>query len=167
MDTTQPAITVYYLEMRDCDALKPKVAPAGFDVSIVDPPAPDLNRQFYESVGGAWDWTDRLAWSSDEWRAYADRPTLQTWIARMEDQEAGYFELELQEGGNVQLTYFGLLPAFIGRGLGGPLLTAAIQCAWAATNTQRVWLHTCTKDHQHALANYERRGFELYRMKTV
>ena len=40
---------------------------------------------------------------------------------------AGYFELEAQERGNVEIAYFGLLPRFIGRGLGGALLTATVE----------------------------------------
>jgi GNAT superfamily N-acetyltransferase len=59
--------------------------------------------------------------------------------------------------------YFGLLPEFIGMGLGGILLTAAVECAWREPNTTRVWLHTCSNDHKHALANYLKRGFQLFK----
>jgi GNAT superfamily N-acetyltransferase len=65
----------------------------------------------------------------------------------------------------VEIVYFGLLPRFVGRGLGGQLLTAAVQRAWQRT-TVRVWLHTCTLDHPRAVANYLARGFRLYMEKT-
>lgn len=77
---------------------------------------------------------------------------------------AGYFELEFQDG-NVEIACFGLLPRFIGLGLGGHLLTEAISRAWQMEAT-RVWVHTCTLDHPNALANYQARGLRIYREET-
>jgi GNAT superfamily N-acetyltransferase len=68
----------------------------------------------------------------------------------------------LQEGGQVELAYFGLLPSFIGRGLGTELLAAAIDRAWQL-RPGRVWVHTCTLDHPRALQTYQSRGFEIYK----
>jgi len=73
---------------------------------------------------------------------------------------AGYFELE-RDGDAVEIVSFGLLPAFIGRGLGKRLLDAAARRAWAL-GPQRVWVHTCSLDGPAALANYRGRGFEIY-----
>ena len=44
---------------------------------------------------------------------------------------AGYYELRRDTEGGVEIAYFGLLPEFIGRGLGGALLTSAIEEAWS------------------------------------
>ena len=30
---------------------------------------------------------------------------------------------------------------------------------------QRVWVHTCSLDHPHALANYQARGFRIFRVE--
>ena len=57
---------------------------------------------------------------------------------------------------------FELLPDFIGRGWGKHLLTRAVLSAWES-GTHRVWLHTCTLDHQAALPNYLKRGFRPVR----
>jgi GNAT superfamily N-acetyltransferase len=163
MSTEHKSTIIYYLEMLDPQDLCPSEAPEGFDVSMVRPPSPALNRRFYEAVGQPWEWTDRLVWSDDDWRRYVLRPVLQTWVGRYRGQSMGYFELETQAEGNVEIVYFGLLPEFVGRGLGGPLLTAAVERAWGSASVRRVWLHTCTKDHPAALKNYQRRGFEIYR----
>jgi GNAT superfamily N-acetyltransferase len=64
------------------------------------------------------------------------------------------------------LSYFGLLPPFLGQGIGGALLTAAIERAWAM-DARRVWVHTCTLDHPAALRNYQARGFRLYDEKQT
>jgi GNAT superfamily N-acetyltransferase len=165
MPNTPDATTIYYLEMLDPQALLPKEAPDGFDVSRVDPPSPSLNRWFYETVGKDWGWTDRLVWSDDDWHRYVHRPVLQTWVGKHHGQTAGYFELECQSGDNVELIYFGLLPGFTDRGLGGPFLATAVERAWQIPRVKRVWVHTCTHDHPAALSNYERRGFTMYKQE--
>ena len=65
----------------------------------------------------------------------------------------------------MEIAYFGLLPQFVGRGLGGALLTATIERAWQL-KPRRVWVHTCTLDHPSALANYQARGFRIYKHET-
>ncbi|MDX1681831.1 MAG: GNAT family N-acetyltransferase [Phycisphaeraceae bacterium] len=157
--------TIYHLEMIDREAFSPQPAPVGFEVTAVDPPDPDFNRRFYREVGEAWQWTDRREWSDDQWHDYVYRDALKTWVGRQAGEPAGYFELESQADGDVEIVYFGLLPAFIGRGLGGPLLSAAVESAWNLPDTRRVWVHTCTDDHPHALENYRRRGFEVFKIE--
>ena len=166
MTDTRQMVTVTYLQMLDPAALRPKPSPPGFEVAMVDPPEPGVNRRLYEKAGEPWQWTERLTWSSQQWTQYAEHPALHTWVASLAGQEAGYFELESQAEGNVQIMYFGMVPEFIGRGLGGAMLTAAIQSAWAIPGARRVWLHTCTKDHASALPNYRKRGFEVYKTET-
>jgi GNAT superfamily N-acetyltransferase len=80
----------------------------------------------------------------------------------MNGSPAGYFELARGDDDEVQIAYFGLTPPFIGRGLGGVLLTQAIREAWHWDAT-RVWVHTCNLDHPGALANYQARGMRIYR----
>jgi GNAT superfamily N-acetyltransferase len=66
----------------------------------------------------------------------------------------------------VEIVYFGLLPRFIGRGLGGPLLSRAVERGFER-GASRVWVHTCSLDHPRALAAYRARGFRLFRTETV
>jgi ribosomal protein S18 acetylase RimI-like enzyme len=131
----------------------------------VAPPMPELNRFFYATVGGDWHWTDRLPWTRQQWLDYLNRPEFETWMLTAGGIPAGYFELEKQPGESVEVAYFGLLPRFIGGGLGGHLLTCAIERGFALGG-RRVWLHTCTLDHPQALANYQARGFRLFKEET-
>ncbi len=84
---------------------------------------------------------------------------------------AGYVELDRRRAGEVEIAYFGLTPAFIGRGLGRYLMAAALHAAWGHAardqTVMRVWLHTCTEDHAGALAFYRRAGFGIYRSDTI
>ncbi|HEX4959831.1 MAG TPA: GNAT family N-acetyltransferase [Thermoanaerobaculia bacterium] len=157
-------VQISYLEMLSAGDLRPSPLPAGFEVRQARIPAPELNRFFYAAVGRDWHWTDRLEWTEADWLAYLDRPELETWIGYAEGTPAGYFELERQDAGDVELKYFGLLPRFLGRGLGGALLTTAAERAWSL-GASRLWLHTNTLDSPAALQNYLARGFRVFRVE--
>lgn len=156
-------VVTSYLEMTDPNDLKPaKPGQVEMDVRQAVIPSPELNRFLYTAVGGDWYWIERLGWSYDRWLAWLDRPELETWVGYVSGTPAGYFELEHLPDTGVEIVYFGLLPRFVGQGLGGALLTAAVEKAWRL-HPKRVWLHTCTLDHPRAVANYQARGFRLYK----
>ena len=158
-------MSTYYLHMTEPAQLRPaRKRVAGFEVVRCQVPCVAVNRFFYQEVGKGWRWTFRLPWTEAEWQAYVERPGLETWIGSERGTPAGYFELARQEGDQVEVASFGVLPQFIGRGLGGLLLTAALERAWEE-GTRRVWLHTCSWDHPHALANYQARGLEVYKTR--
>jgi GNAT superfamily N-acetyltransferase len=155
-------VTTWHLEQRSPDELRPAPAPPGVSLVQVEIPSPEFSRFLYGAVGNDWWWYSRLSWNRAQWMAYLDRPELETWVAYERGTPAGYFELERQAGGDVEVVYFGLLPHAIGRGIGGWMLTRALEQGWAMDGTSRVWLHTCTLDGPHARANYEARGLKLF-----
>ena len=106
-----------------------------------------------------------MSWSYQQWLDYLDRPELETWVGYVEGTPAGYFELERQPENQVEIAYFGLLPQFIGNGLGGRLLTCSVERAWKM-GAARVWVHTCTLDGPAALSNYRARGFRIFKEET-
>ena len=124
---------------------------------------PAFNRWLYETVGRDWNWTERLVWSNQQWADYASRAELETWVGYCSGTPVGYFELEQQDN-EIEIVSFGLLPPFIGQGIGGWLLSRAVERAWER-DAARVWLHTCSDDHPNALANYQKRGFRVFRVK--
>jgi GNAT superfamily N-acetyltransferase len=167
-------ITTWYLEQTDPADLCAAGPPAlPVEVTRVELPSPELNRFLYTAVGGDWFWLDRLTWSWQRWHDWLDRPGVETWLASVRGSPVGYVELDGHRDGEVELAYFGLLPSFIGQGIGGHLLTVALRRAWSLAErwpgrepTRRVWLHTCTFDGPAALANYQARGLRLCRMET-
>lgn len=159
-------VTIAYLEMTAPTDLEPKRSSRpDLVLARVDPPMPELNRFFYTAVGGDWYWIDRLPWTYRAWQEYLSRPGLETWVLSAAGVPAGYFELDAQPSGDTEIAYFGLLPRFIGGGLGAHLLTAAVERAWQQ-GARRVWLHTCTLDHPAALRHYQARGFRVYKTET-
>ena len=165
----QREVTTWHLEMLDPAALRPVPRPdERLVVTRAGIVSPELNRFLYTAVGADWFWTDRLGWTYDAWLTYLDRPEVETWVATLDGTPAGYFELERQAEGSVEIAYFGLLPQFTGRRIGGHLLSVATARAWSLgpPAVRRVWLHTCTLDSPHALANYQARGFKLFKTVT-
>lgn len=124
----------------------------------------EVNRRMYEAIGAQWSWTDRLPWSDDAWRIWAAR--VHTWAAVVDGERAGYYELDPQ-GESVEIASFGLLPRFHGLGIGGHLLTHALRRGFELSGARRVWVHTCTLDGPHALANYRARGMRVERMEKA
>jgi len=159
-------VTTTYLEVCDRSELRASDPPrVPFMLLRVEVPTPELNRFLYVAVGTEWAWRDRLPWDRARWLAYLDRAEVETWVMYVRGSPAGYFELERQ-GESVEVAYFGLLPAFIGLGLGGELLTTAIARGFDL-GAARVWLHTCTLDHPQALANYVARGLRPYKTEET
>jgi GNAT superfamily N-acetyltransferase len=118
-------------------------------------------RRLYRDVGARWHWHERLGWSDATLGAHLARADIAVWEAFVGDESAGYFELRREADGPVEIAYFGLLQPFIGRGLGGLMLTRAVDEAFAF-GASRVWLHTCTLDSPNALPGYMARGFRPF-----
>jgi GNAT superfamily N-acetyltransferase len=160
-------VTIRFLEMTTPGELRPRrTALAGVTVTRVPQPMPELNRFFYAAVGAKYSWFERLDWPLAAWREYLDRGDIDTYVLAVDAIPAGFFELQRHDGGDVEIKYFGLLDAFIGRGLGAHMLTAATEAAWGA-GAKRVILDTCSLDHPKAFDNYTARGFRLYRTTVV
>jgi GNAT superfamily N-acetyltransferase len=158
-------VTTTFLEMRDRAQLRPKTSDEPrFRILEASVRQWELNRFLYALVGSPWGWRDKLTWTDERWKAYAESQTLRTFVGYWDGAPAGYFELSSAADG-VEIAYFGLAPRFIGKGLGGPLLTRAIEEAWSL-NPPRVWVHTCTLDHPAALQNYLARGMAVFRTET-
>jgi GNAT superfamily N-acetyltransferase len=163
--STVPVITTY-LEMRSPAELRPKLcADKRFWIGEATVRQWQFNRFLYLTVGSPWAWNDKRDWTDEQWRQYAESEQLRTFGAYYDGSPAGYYELH-HEQEEVEIMYFGLLPAFVGRGLGGAMLSRAIEDAWGLA-PRRVWVHTCTLDHPAALASYLARGMKIYRTETT
>ncbi|WP_067462102.1 GNAT family N-acetyltransferase [Actinomadura macra] len=151
--------TITYLEMTSPDDLVP-ARPAAV---TLEPAGPSLTRDLTLRVGTPYQWVSS-AWSDDQWDDYLSRPHHSWAITATEPAGLARYAVEDDE---VEITTFGLLPEWIGRGIGGHALTLTIRKAWElAPATRRVWLHTSTLDHPHALPNYQKRGLRPYRTEA-
>jgi GNAT superfamily N-acetyltransferase len=160
---TRVAVRRTYLELRALAELRPGRLPSEHvELCHRSPIAPADYLELYTLVGSRWLWRDRLAWTVEELEGYLANPDVHVWSAHVRGHTAGYFELKRHADRTVEVMYFGLAPAFIGRGLGGWLLTRAAEEAFAL-DASRVILNTCTLDAPQALPNYLARGFTIVR----
>jgi len=158
-----------FLEIKSIEALiESKVPQINHSIELVEPVDFQLNKFFYKNVGNKHRWTDRLIWSENEWIRYVSSANIETYILKIENDLAGYFELinhlNLKE---IEIAYFGLLEEYHNKKLGGYFLSEAIKKSFLKKNIERVWVHTCTLDHKNALKNYMARGMKIYKKETI
>jgi GNAT superfamily N-acetyltransferase len=161
------SIVTTYLEMHSPDQLRPqRCTDARFQIREKKERDWRFNRDLYAAVGQMWSWNDKRVWTDEQWKEYTRE--MRTFGAYYDNVLAGYYELRRDDESGVEIAYFGLLPEFIGCGLGGPLLTSAIEEAWRMSpSVSRVWVHTCNLDHPAALSNYQARGMVIYKQETA
>ena len=157
------------LEMTSPDQLRDaRPPPAPIELRGVRPDEAAVCRETWTRIGAPHGWTRRAKWSDDEWRARLASPGVDARLARVGGEVAGYLELEAEADGSVGITFFGLVPEFVGKDFGGAFLTEATRLAWSldipdGKPVTRVWLQTSSRDHPNALPNYEARGFSVFR----
>ena len=159
-----------YLELRSPEQLRPaRLDDPAVRIERRDAITVSEYRALYRLVGQPWHWIDRNAWSDDRLTRHLGRDDISVWVCTVNGKTAVFFELEihhdLDEQRTVEIAYFGLAQAFIGRGIGKVLLTRAAEEAWSL-EPSRVWLHTCTLDSPQALPNYQSRGFTPFKRET-
>ena len=154
--------TVTYLEMTERPTRPSTPPPAGkLAIFRAEQPTISFYRYMYDTIGAQWTWSDRRELDDDTLGAIIHDPDVAIYILYAAGVPAGFVELDGRIEGAVELSYVGLIPEFVGRGLGGYLLDWAVSAAWLM-EPERVWLHTCSLDHPSALPMYQRAGFVPY-----
>ena len=156
-----------FLELRDIKKLKfNSFKENKFLIKKIKPDF-QLNKFFYKQVGKKHRWIDRLSWTDEKWINFISNKNLETYVIRESDDLIGFFELLYNPDLNeTEISYFGLLEEYIGKGIGGYALSEAIKKSFEK-NIKRVWLHTCTLDHPNALKNYIARGMRVFRKENI
>lgn len=160
-------VTTTYLEIPSRADFRPAFAGSS-DLLILQShsPLPTFYRFLYDAVGRDYNWVDRYSWSDAQLHAHLAKPSITLMVLYVHGTPAGYVELDSASSEpGTEVAYFGLIPAFHGRGLGKHLLSVGVQRAFD-DGAERVWVHTCSLDGPHALANYQARGFQIYNVAT-
>ena len=157
-----------YLEIKSLDELLAEKKPSNnCTLEQVSPNDFQLNKFFYKQIGKNHQWVDRLAWTTKNWTEYVSSPNVLTFILKKNLDTAGFFELIYHKNkSEIEIAYFGLLKEYIGKKLGGYMLSEAIKISFLY-NAKRVWVHTCSLDHKNALKNYLSRGMKIYNIETI
>ena len=157
-----------YLELKSLKDFKEVKQPSeDYSVELVNPKDFQLNKFFYKNIGKNCHWIDRLVWTELDWTKYISDQKLSTYILKNKDEIAGYFELLFnKDTKEAEIAYFGILDEYFGKKLGGYLLSESIKRSFAM-GCERVWAHTCSLDHKHALRNYLSRGMKIFKSETL
>jgi len=127
----------------------------------------NINKFFYRQIGKDHFWRDRLLWSDKEWHKYVDNVNLDTGVMKYEKNLIGFYEQEFHKKTNeIELIQMGILKEYQGKKFGSFLLNYIIHKAFVK-NVERVWVHTCSLDHKHALDNYLSKGFKIFKEETI
>ena len=158
-----------YLEIKSIknlvESLPPKLE---CSIKVVKPDDFQINKFFYKNVGKKHKWKDRLVWTENDWMQYSSDPKVETYILNVKNDLAGYFELISHfDQREIEIAYFGLLEEYHNQKLGGYLLSTAIKKSFEKKDIKRVWVHTCSLDHENALKNYLARGMRIYKNETI
>ena len=158
---------ITYLEMKERPQI-PRVPPPPGKLALIQAENCTVSfyRYLYETVSTPWLWYERRLLDDDALAAQIGKPTTEIFVLHVGGIPAGYFELDTAPPQETELCYFGLIPEFIGRGLGPFLLRAATDRAWSRP-IGRLWVHTRMFDHPKALGHYQRAGFVVYARRNL
>ena len=157
-----------YLEIKNLEDLLEGQKPLNdCTVKIIEPINFKINKFFYKQIGKKYNWVDRLSWSNNQWVKYVNDSKVKTFILKEDDDLVGYYEQIFSEDkSECEIAYFGILKEYFGNKFGGYLLSDAIKKSFDY-GAKRVWVHTCSLDHKHALKNYLSRGMKVFKSEVI
>ena len=157
-----------FLEINSVGDLNCSKSPgSNYKIIQVDPPDFQLNKFFYKQIGRKHRRIDRLVWSDKNWIDYVESPIVKTFILKDNNNLAGYYEtIQDLVNNNSEIAYFGILEEYFGKKCGGFMLSEAINKLFEDGNS-RVWLHTCSLDHENAIKNYLARGMQIFKSEKI
>jgi len=159
-------VTVYYLEMLAPSHRDVPMPRGGLTVLQAEAPSVPYYRCLYDAVGKDYHWLSRRKLADEKLAAILNDPLNEVHVLQVDGSPAGFAELDRCQPDEIELVQFGLMPDFIGQGLGKWFLQWTIDKAWSY-QPKRFWLHTCTLDHPAALPTYKKAGFVQYKEEKI
>jgi GNAT superfamily N-acetyltransferase len=159
-------VKVTELEMR---ALPPRrePAPSGPRTALMRASGmtPAFYRFLYREVGKPHHWFMRRDLDDARLLAEIAPEKAEIFVLYVDGCPAGFIELSLERKNDiVEIAYFGLMPAYQGRGLGKFFLSEAVFAAWAH-EPHKIVIETNTLDSPRAIIMYQRMGFTVSRQR--
>ena len=130
--SSRVAVTVTFLRMDQRPTDPPRPLPASTQLVTAAACSVGFYRHLYDTVGGQHLWWLRRSLSDATLEAILRDPAVSVTVLYRGGEPAGFFELDRRSRPVVNLSYFGLLPRAVGKGLGTAFLAAAVDEAWNA-----------------------------------
>ena len=159
---TRVVVTVTFLRMDNVPTETAPPLPNAARVVRLPAPSVAFYRYLYDTVGAPHLWWLRRVTPDAELAALLGMPEISLNVLYVGGEPAGFHELDARPWPTVNLSYFGLVPEFVGQGLGYPFLRHAVDLVWSQGG-KAMTVNTCTADHPRALPIYRRAGFRPVR----
>lgn len=155
-------ITITYLEQIARPILPTPLRPPG-KIAIMRAEAPPVSfyRYLYCLIGDPHYWMSRRHLSDADLAQIIADPGVYVYVLYVGGVPAGMGEIDMRNDMAAELKFFGVAPAYQGKGYGRFFLTHVIDLAWAL-GPRKLRLETCTLDHPAALPLYQKVGFSVY-----
>lgn len=134
----------------------------GFALEAIERGDLDRYLAIYRLLGERWMWFSRLVMPREQLAQILADPAVICFAVRFEGHDVGLLELDFRVPGEGEVGFFGLDERVLGRGAGRWLMNRALELAWARP-IRRLWVHSCTLDHQGAIEFYQRSGFVVFK----
>ncbi|HTK80444.1 MAG TPA: GNAT family N-acetyltransferase [Rhizomicrobium sp.] len=152
---------VTFLEMKAKPSLIAPLPKGKVAILRAEHPPMHFYRYLYDTIGREYYWVDRKKVDDAALAAILQDPKVELYVMHVDGCPAGMAELDFRSEDTGNLAYFGLMPEYLGRGLGFFFLRQSIEIAWAKP-ISKFLVNTCTLDHPRALPLYQRAGFVPY-----
>ncbi len=158
-------VVVTFLEMT-AKPKRPALVPPAMKLALLHAEQPTVSfyRYLYDTVGEDWLWYERRRLSDAALRRIIQSSNVLIYVLYVAGVPAGYVELDARHPPDIELAYLGLVPEYIGHGLGRYLLDWAVDTAWDR-GPKRLWVRNSHFNHPHAIALYQQAGFEPYKQE--
>ena len=156
--------TVTFLEMHHRPATSLPIREQTTFSILQKPIAREEYRRYYGEVGQQYYWLDRIYMDNDELSKKINDDKVDIFLMHVNNDLAGFAEF-VREPDFTEILYFGLFPAFVGKGWGHFFLQWVIGQAWSY-DPKWIQLNTCSLDHPNALPMYKKAGFAVVRTEV-
>ncbi len=148
------------LEMLKPPAKYPSIQTSSSLAIMVAPNIPVAFYQFlYNEIGKEHYWFLRRHMNNKQLVEIIHDTNIIIKVLYYDGAPAGFAEIDTSGlPGRIQLVYFGLMPQFIGRGIGKWFLGQIIHDLWEM-GPEKIIVSTDSLDHAHALPTYQKMGF--------
>lgn len=116
----------------------------------------------YRTIGRDYIWNYRPGQTIEDIRNIIQSDNCEIYTLCKGDAAIGMAELDVSDPKNIEIVHFGLIPAFVGQGIGQKFLLQIITMLWAR-QPDRIWLSTCGLDHPQAISFYQNAGFMIFK----
>ncbi len=128
-------------------------------------PTVSYYRYLYNRVGEPWLWYERRLLADAELLPLIQNLKISIFVLYSAGVPAGFAELDARKAKAIELSNFGLMPEYMGKGLGRFFLDWVVDQAWDL-EPERLLVSTSNFDHPKAVNVYQQAGFEPYEQET-